>query len=105
MSTAATTDITVYSGIYSISFDGDERVYIGKALDIVKWFWIHFSTLNKNAHENIELQRAWNKYGESNFLFEILEACPYEKLWDRELKQYLEINKNRLYNNMQEREI
>ena len=99
------TDNTVYSGIYSISFNGDERVYIEKASDIVKWFWIHFSTLSKNAHENIELQRAWNKYGESNFVFEVLEACPYAELWERELKQYLEINKNRLYNNMQEREI
>jgi group I intron endonuclease len=43
------------------------------------------SDLSFKKHHNCYLQRAWDKYGESNFCFEILEECPVEKLiyWEQ----------------------
>jgi group I intron endonuclease len=44
----------------------------------------HFSDLRKNIHKNPHLQSAWNKYGESNFRFIVLEECPQEELLKKE---------------------
>jgi group I intron endonuclease len=33
----------------------------------------HFSKLRRNSHYNKYLQRAWNKYGEEHFTFEVIE--------------------------------
>ncbi len=35
----------------------------------------HKRALFKNKHHSLYLQRAWNKYGESSFVFEILLYC------------------------------
>ena len=35
----------------------------------------HYCLLCKNEHHNSHLQNAWNKYGEGNFIFEIIELC------------------------------
>lgn len=40
--------------------------------------------MNGNRHCNAYLQNAWNKYGESNFKFEIIELCTEDKLLKRE---------------------
>lgn len=40
----------------------------------------HYSALNRNTHPNKHLQNSWNKYGEQNFTFNILEECDYEDL-------------------------
>ena len=40
--------------------------------------------LNKNIHGNAHLQRAWDKYGESNFKFEIIEECEPVVRFERE---------------------
>lgn len=44
----------------------------------------HWSLLRRNLHKNPHLQNAWNKYGESNFVFIILENCEDENLLNRE---------------------
>lgn len=38
-------------------------------------FYSHRSLLRKNQHHAIYLQRSYNKYGEENFVFQILEFC------------------------------
>lgn len=38
----------------------------------------HRCSLRKNLHGNMHLQRAWNKYGESNFVFKPLIYCDPE---------------------------
>ena len=49
-------------------------------------------------HGNIHLQHAWNKYGEDNFEFSIIEECDIELLDEREifwidkLKSYYKLN-------------
>jgi group I intron endonuclease len=92
-----TTDYGTDSGIYSISFSGGKNVYIGQARNLSNRLWTHICTLRKNKHKNIKLQNAWNKYGESKFIFEVLEKTPIERLNERE-GYYAEINKGNLYN-------
>lgn len=40
--------------------------------------------LRQGVHGNIHLQRAWNKYGESAFLFEVIGVCDKEFLLEAE---------------------
>jgi group I intron endonuclease len=60
-------------GIYKISNNINKKFYIGSAVNIKRRIDFHLSRLNNNSHYNIHLQRAWNKYGKENFVFEILE--------------------------------
>lgn len=59
-------------GIYKITNVKNEKVYIGKSIDIQRRWIQHRSSLNRNVHRSGHLQNAWNKYGEDNFIFEIL---------------------------------
>lgn len=61
------------SGIYRIRNLIDDKAYIGSAKNLKSRKSTHFAALRNNRHVNIYLQRAWNKYGEKNFVFEILE--------------------------------
>lgn len=44
----------------------------------------HKSELNRNVHFNSYLQNAWNKHGEKDFVFYVLEYCDIQDLDDRE---------------------
>ncbi|MCR4299295.1 MAG: GIY-YIG nuclease family protein, partial [Gallionella sp.] len=61
------------SGIYKIEHTTSGKVYIGSAADLVKRFSTHRVALRKSKHPNSKLQRAWNKYGEAEFMFSIIE--------------------------------
>lgn len=67
-------------GIYAIwLLDENEiecRVYFGSAADICARKGTHVHQLRKNKHHNKHLQRAWNKYGETRFRFEVIEYVP-----------------------------
>ena len=79
------------TGIYMIKNKIDGKKYYGSAKDIkIRWNR-HKNDLNKNQHQNVKLQRAWNKYGSENFDFEILEECAYDDLLIIEQK-YLDQN-------------
>lgn len=72
-------------GIYSITNKINGKKYIGSSNDIIKVRWPgHKKLLNANIHFSIHLQNSWNKYGEINFSFEIIEECLFEKLDERE---------------------
>jgi group I intron endonuclease len=62
-------------GLYKITLKINGMCYIGSSINIEKRFKQHLSLLNNNHHTNIYLQRAWNKYGKDNFIFEIIESC------------------------------
>ena len=64
----------IISGIYSITNKVNNKVYIGSSKNIFNRKSQHYSELRGNYHVNIFLQRAWNKYGEHNFKFEIVEV-------------------------------
>ena len=59
--------------IYKITNIINNKIYIGSAIDTYNRFSKHKSQLNKNKHHNSYLQNSWNKYGEQNFKFEIIE--------------------------------
>jgi group I intron endonuclease len=70
--------------IYKIKCSLNKLFYIGSAIDINRRIYLHTYYLNKNTHDNRYLQEAWNKYGEINFKFEILERVSQFKLIERE---------------------
>ncbi|MFD1326749.1 NUMOD3 domain-containing DNA-binding protein [Mycoplana ramosa] len=58
--------------------------------------WQHFNNLSNNRHPNILLQDAYNEFGESALVFEILELASIDELHDLE-NRYLDECDN-LYN-------
>jgi len=73
------------SGIYKIvSKMNPERVYIGSSINIYFRWKKHLSDLRKNKHGSIKLQRHFNKYGEADLVFVVIEPCFIEFLLDRE---------------------
>ena len=73
------------SGIYQILNHTNNKCYIGSSKHLLnRWSKEHKPALNSNKHYNRHLQNAWNKYGETNFEFIILEECPIEKLTEKE---------------------
>lgn len=71
-------------GIYKIENLVNGKVYIGQSVDIYRRIWEHSNELKNNNHYNKYLQRAYNKYGEENFKFEIIEECEEDSLTERE---------------------
>jgi group I intron endonuclease len=72
------------SGIYSIVNTVNGNRYVGSVVNIQKRWVHHQHKLRKNKHHNTHLQRAWNKYGEDVFCFEVLEYAPKSSLLERE---------------------
>lgn len=46
----------------------------------------HLSSLRRGVHHSKHMQRAFNKYGEKTFVFEVLEFCENDKLLEIEQK-------------------
>lgn len=78
-------------GIYRIKNKLNEKCYYGSSKNIEKRWRRHKNELRKNKHINTYLQNAWNKYGEENFVFEIIEECDESLLKEIEQK-YLNTN-------------
>ena len=89
-------EFTNESGIYICSCLSNGYSYIGQAQSLSKRKQQHLSSLRNNRHYNLHLQRAWNKYGEDNFSWSVLELCNIDYLDERE--QYW-INKYDSFNN------
>jgi group I intron endonuclease len=74
--------------IYKIRNVVNQHYYVGSTVDSRKRFWEHRKDLRLGRHVCIRLQRAWNKYGEDCFKFEIVEQLegrdlllPAEQKW------------------------
>ena len=72
------------SGIYKIVSKINNKFYIGSASDINKRWKRHIRDLKNKRHINQHLQRCYDKYGEDNFSFEIVEICNKEELLIKE---------------------
>ena len=60
-------------GIYEIVNITNNNRYIGSSINIRSRKNAHYNQLRKNKHPNPHLQKAFNKYGEVNFCFNVLE--------------------------------
>ena len=83
-------------GIYQIKNIITGDFYIGSSNNINRRLYLHKYSLKKQNHHSIVLQRAFNKYGEENFEFIVLEECEKEYLINKE--QYYLDNYNPIYN-------
>lgn len=72
-------------GIYKIENTINKKVYIGQSKNIPLRFSNHKYELNHGKHSNKHLQRAWNKYGKENFVFEILCECNPNEVNEKEI--------------------
>jgi group I intron endonuclease len=59
-------------------------MYIGSSSDIGKRICAHLGMLRRGTHNNVKLQRAWIKYGESSLTFGVVELVEMSKLLERE---------------------
>jgi group I intron endonuclease len=62
-------------GVYKITNSINKKFYIGSSVDILARWNRHKNALNNHRHHSVHLQRAWDKFGEKIFTFEILEEC------------------------------
>lgn len=63
------------SGIYAIKNIENEKFYVGSAVCLERRRIRHWTDLRSSSHHNEHLQRAWDKYGEDVFEFEIVVEC------------------------------
>lgn len=85
------------SGIYIIENIANTKKYVGQSINVKTRIGKHKSYLKSGKHENIHLQRAYDKYGLESFTFEIVEYCPIELLDERE-RYYISFYKTIDYN-------
>lgn len=78
-----------YSCIYAIINKLNNKKYIGSAVNLHRRKNIHLHQLRHKIHHSILLQRAWNKHGEKNFEFVVLEFCDPKLLILKE-QEYLD---------------
>ena len=78
-------------GIYKIENKLNGHCYIGSSKNIKKRWYEHRRRLKNNTHHSIVLQRAWNKYGEENFKFDILCYCSENELLIKEQEFFNEL--------------
>ena len=65
----------IISGIYCFENLINHKKYIGYTNNISRRHKEHLYRLRKGIQNNRHFQNAWNKYGEENFIFCVLEEC------------------------------
>jgi len=68
------------SGVYQIRNKLNGNCYIGSSINLRKRRRAHLNALHCGKHQNQHLQRAFDKYGEDAFSFEVLEHIVAENL-------------------------
>jgi group I intron endonuclease len=74
------------SGVYQIRCIPTGKMYVGSAVDIRARWGQHSRNLRRGDHPNAHLQQAWNKYGEGQFEFSVLELASKDDLIQVEQK-------------------
>lgn len=71
-------------GIYKITNNINQKVYIGQSIDINRR-WRSHKNFNEYLQGHYPLYQAFKKYGLENFSFEIIEECLPQELNDKEI--------------------
>lgn len=71
-------------GIYCIENKVNNKKYIGQTINIKMRWRYHYNILKRGKHDNVHLQKSWDKHGEENFEFIVLEECHVDLLLERE---------------------
>ena len=71
-------------GVYRITNTVNGMFYIGGSIDITNRWKQHRNELRGGRHHNDKWQKAWKKYGEDAFSFEVVEETTQETLRERE---------------------
>lgn len=71
-------------GVYIIRNKLNNKFYIGSSKSILKRIQEHRCRFKKNDGINKHIQNAYNKYGESNFEYNVLDICTPDDKYDRE---------------------
>jgi group I intron endonuclease len=70
--------------VYQIKCLKNGKIYIGSSSN-TKYRWsVHKQLLRSGRHFSPHLQAAWNKYGEDQFVFEVVERCDTKSRYCRE---------------------
>lgn len=77
--------------IYCIKNIINNKIYIGSTKNFKYRTWYHFNQLKNGKHHSLHLQRAYDKYGKSNFSYSIIEECNLLNRQEREL-YHIKIN-------------
>lgn len=78
-------------GIYAIRNKLNNCTYVGQTGEnFQRRYWHHRWKLKDNSHDNKYLQNAWNKYGEENFEFYVLEVTSDKSLLDEMEIKYID---------------
>lgn len=86
------------TGVYKITNLVDGKVYVGSSsTDLTDRITTHKRELNKKEHANRYLQRAWDKYGEQSFSFEVVLLCKPE-ICLKEEQKYMDLYRSYDYN-------
>lgn len=72
------------AGVYLINCIPTGKVYVGSSRTIHERWDEHQRLLRRGAHHSIYLQRAWDKYGERSFSYNVLEMAEADVLLERE---------------------
>lgn len=75
--------IPTIPGIYKISLGADKE-YIGSTNNLKARCQSHLSALSNGTHKNIPLQQDYEKFGESHFVFDVIDVCQNHKLLKEE---------------------
>jgi group I intron endonuclease len=78
------------SGVYKIENRESGKIYVGSTNNFKVRWGKHKALLRHGKHPNSHLQASWNKYGEKQFIFSILEECEVNSLLCKE-QYYIDI--------------
>ena len=79
-------------GIYCIKNTVNNKIYVGKSINIYGRIKQHITQLNhKSKDENYHLIQAWHKYSRNSFTYEVLEYLEFEKYDDNSVDQQLKL--------------
>jgi len=79
----------------------NDKRYIGSTSNMERRWSQHRRLLKRNLHENPILQFSYNKHGENNFIYELLELCSESNLIeieDKYIRLFDTMNRNHGYN-------